>query len=196
MKDALPSSDSAVSKARPWALAWLDNGILWIGRLLSWLFLFTVLISFYEILMRYLFNAPTMWVHETASFLGGALFLFGGAYALANNTHVRVVLVYDHVSDKARRYLNLFHHICGLLFSALLIFGAWRMTENSWFAPWGDLRLETSGSAWNPPFPALLKGMVLLTVCVLFCQFVLHLINEVRLILSPQDTSDRESHDV
>jgi TRAP-type mannitol/chloroaromatic compound transport system permease small subunit len=196
MKDTTPSSVQAPTPTRPLALAWLDNGILWTGRLLSWLFLFTVLISFYEILMRYLFNAPTMWVHETASFLGGSLFLFGGAYALANNTHVRVVLIYDHVSPSVRRYLNLFHHLCGLLFSALLIFGAWRMTENSWFTPWGDLRLETSGSAWNPPFPALLKGMVLVTVCVLFCQFVLHLINEIRLIVSPTKPTDQESHDV
>jgi len=60
----------------------LDACIIKVGNALSLLFIFTVLISFYEVVMRYAFNAPTIWVHETASFIGGSLFVVGGLYAI------------------------------------------------------------------------------------------------------------------
>jgi len=157
----------------------LDAGIIWAGNAISVLFLFTVLISFYEVLMRYVFNAPTIWVHETASFIGGTLFVIGGAYGLATDKHVRVVLIYDHVSERTKQYLNVFHHIMGLLFTVLLSFAAWTMTEGAWYAPWGEMRLETSGSAWDPAYPALLKALIFGTLCVMSVQFVLHLIQEI-----------------
>ncbi|QUJ67922.1 TRAP transporter small permease subunit [Photobacterium sp. GJ3] len=158
----------------------LDAAIVNIGNLLSLLFLFTVMISFYEVLMRYVFNSPTIWVHETASFLGGSLFIVGGLYALATNKHVRVVLLYDMVSQRTRQYLNLFHHVMGLLFSVLMAWASYTMAHEAWITPWGEMRLETSGSAWNPPFPALLKGIIFVSLCVLSVQFLLHLIAEIR----------------
>jgi TRAP-type C4-dicarboxylate transport system permease small subunit len=158
----------------------LDKLLARVSEMLSYLFVFTVIISFYEVLSRYLFDSPTIWVHETASFIGGSLFVIGGAYALATDKHVRVVLLYDIVSQKTRHYLNLFHHIAGLFFSGMLVYGAYQMVANSWFTPWGDVHLETSGTAWNPPFPALLKGLILFTVILIFIQFVLHLINEIQ----------------
>ena len=36
------------------------------GELTSYLFIVIVGISAYEVVMRYLFGAPTMWVHELA----------------------------------------------------------------------------------------------------------------------------------
>ncbi|MBR9883289.1 MAG: TRAP transporter small permease subunit [Oceanospirillales bacterium] len=158
----------------------LDRCILWVGNLLSLLFVFTVAISFFEILMRYVFNAPTIWVHESASFIGGSLFILGGAYALANNKHVRVVLIYDQVSPRVRCYLDLFHSLAGMVFTGMLAYGAWMMTTNAWLSPLGELHLERSGSAWNPAFPALLKAIVLLVVCVMFIQFLLHLAADFR----------------
>ncbi|UDV01985.1 TRAP transporter small permease subunit [Marinomonas profundi] len=165
----------------------LDKAIFTFGNAISLLFLFTVAISFYEVIMRYVFNDPTMWVHETATFLGGVLFIYGGIYALSINKHVRVVLIYDIVSDSTRRWLNVFHHVMGLLFSGLLSWAAYQMVQDSWFTPFGDLRLETSGSAWNPVFPALVKGMVFATLCVMFVQFSLHLIQELNSLRKRKD---------
>lgn len=158
----------------------LDKAIYAFGNTVSLLFVFTVVISFYEVLMRYAFDSPTTWVHETASFIGGSLFVIGGAYALATNKHVRVVLIYDVVSQRSRHYLNIFHHLCGLLFCGMLSYASYSMVTNSWFTPWGELRLETSGSSWNPAYPALLKGIIFVTVMVMFIQFVLHLIQEIK----------------
>ncbi|SEG56791.1 TRAP transporter small permease subunit [Vibrio hangzhouensis] len=157
----------------------LDRAVIWLSKLLSWLFIFTVLISFYEVVMRYVFNAPTTWVHETASFIGGSLFIIGGIYAFAANKHVRVVLIYDSVSKQTRKYLNLVHHIVGLAFAGMLAHASYTMAKEAWFAPWGELRLETSGSVLNAPYPALLKGLIFVVLCVLVVQFSLHLIQEL-----------------
>ncbi len=166
---------------------WLDACITWVGDLLSLFFIFTVAISFYEVVMRYVFNAPTLWVHESASFIGGMLFVFGGLYAFATNKHVRVVLIYDAVSARARQWLNLFHHLAGLAFAAMMVWASYSMAEAAWFTPWGELRLETSGSAWNPPFPALLKGFIFISMCFLAIQFLLHLISEINGLRKEKD---------
>ncbi|WP_022942354.1 TRAP transporter small permease subunit [Psychromonas hadalis] len=161
----------------------LDAAIIKLGNWLSLLFIFTVFISFYEVVMRYIFNSPTIWVHETASFIGGSLFVIGGLYAFASNKHVRVVLIYDIVSKRTRRYLNLVHHIFGITFSSLMAYGAYTLAESAWFSPVGELRLNTSGSAWNPPFPALLKAVIFISFCILTIQFLLHLISEIKALL-------------
>ncbi|HEY5715745.1 MAG TPA: TRAP transporter small permease subunit [Psychromonas sp.] len=158
----------------------LDAVIIKLGNWLSLLFIFTVFISFYEVVMRYVFDSPTIWVHETASFIGGSLFVIGGLYAFASNKHVRVVLIYDVVSARTRHYLNLVHHLIGITFSALMAYGAYTLAESAWFSPNGELRLNTSGSAWNPPFPALLKAIVFIAFCILTVQFLLHLIAEIK----------------
>ena len=110
--------------------------------------------------MRYVFDAPTIWVHETATFIGACLFVLGGLYAFANNQHVRVVVLYDALGERAKNWLNILHHLLGLCFSGMTIYGSWFMMHSGLFAPWGTLRLETSGSAWNPPFPAYLKTLI------------------------------------
>lgn len=174
---------------------WLDKLIARLGSLLSLLFILIVFISFYEIFMRYLFNAPTIWVHETAAFLGGSLFVFGGAYALATDKHVRVVLIYDAVSAKPRLYLRLFHHVMGLIFSLMMVWAGYLVAKDAWRAPWGEWRLETSATAWNPPFPAFLKAIILLMMVVLSVQFTLHLIADIcRLIQKNDDSSAGEKH--
>ncbi len=162
---------------------WLDRGIVWLGEKLSWIFALVAVVSCYEIARRYLFDDPTIWVHETATFFGGALFVFGGLYALATDRHVRVVLVYDAVSEKTKTALRIVHHLFGLAFCGMMLFASWTMARKAVLAPWGDFRLETSGSAWNPAFPAYLKVMILLAFGVMTIQFVLHLVRDVRLLL-------------
>lgn len=170
----LPEKDEDVG------FTWLDRGIVWLGKKLSLVFAVIVLVSFYEIIRRYAFDAPTLWVHETVTFAGATLFVLGGLYALATDRHVRIVLVYDAVSPRAQRWLRVVHHLLGLAFCGMLLFASWSMATEAVLAPWGDWRLETSGSAWNPPFPAFLKVIILVAVAVMTLQFLLHLARDLR----------------
>ncbi len=170
----LPEKDEDVG------FTWLDRAIVWLGKKLSLVFAVIVLVSFYEIIRRYVFDAPTLWVHETVTFAGATLFVLGGLYALATDRHVRIVLIYDAVSPRAQRWLRVVHHLLGLAFCGMLLFASWSMATEAVLAPWGDWRLETSGSAWNPPFPAFLKVIILVAVAVMTLQFLLHLVRDLR----------------
>lgn len=173
-RDLLPDSDEDIGFTR------LDRAIVWLGKKLSLVFALIVVVSFYEIVRRYLFNSPTLWVHETVTFAGASLFVLGGLYALATDRHVRIVLVYDAVSPAFQRWLRVLHHLFGLAFCAMMLYASWFMAKGAVRAPWGGWRLETSGSAWNPPFPAFLKVIILVAIVIMTLQFVLHLIRDLR----------------
>ncbi|TBW50566.1 TRAP transporter small permease subunit [Marinobacter halodurans] len=180
--DLLPdTNDEDVGATR------LDRGIVWLGKKLSLVFALIVIVSAYEIARRYIFDSPTLWVHETVTFAGATLFVLGGLYAFATNRHVRVVLIYDAVSPRVRRWLDVLHQIFGLAFCSMMVYGSWFMTKDAVRAPWGAWRLETSGSAWNPPFPAFLKVIILVAMAVLMLQFILHLIRDLRRALKGGD---------
>lgn len=171
---ALPASDEDIGSSL------LDRGVVWLGKKLSLIFALIVVVSAYEIARRYLFDSPTLWVHETVTFLGASLFVFGGLYAFATDRHVRVVLVYDAVSPRTQCMLRVLHHLLGLAFCTMMVYASWFMAKNAVLAPWGDIRLETSGSAWNPPFPAYLKVLILVAIITLTLQYILHLIRDLR----------------
>ncbi len=172
--------DIQPDKGEDVGFTWLDKAIVWLGKRLSLVFAAIVGVSFYEIVRRYVFDSPTLWVHETVTFAGATLFVIGGLYALATDRHVRIVLIYDAVSHRAQRWLRVVHHLLGLAFCGMLLFASWSMATEAVLAPWGGWRLETSGSAWNPPFPALLKVVILVAVAVMTLQFLLHLIRDLR----------------
>ena len=49
----------------------LDIWVVKIGNIVGWLFFTAVIISIFEVIMRYGFNRPTTWVHETTLMLVG-----------------------------------------------------------------------------------------------------------------------------
>lgn len=171
---ARPASDEDIGSSL------LDRGVVWLGKKLSLVFALIVVVSAYEIVCRYVFDSPTLWVHETVTFLGASLFVFGGLYAFATDRHVRVVLVYDAVSQRIQCLLRVLHHLLGLAFCTMMIYASWLMAKQAVYAPWGAIRLETSGSAWNPPFPAYLKVLILVAIITLMMQYILHLIRDLR----------------
>ena len=46
------------------ALTPVDRLSLWLGRTLAWVFLIAVALTAWEVVMRYVFNSPTIWVHD------------------------------------------------------------------------------------------------------------------------------------
>ncbi len=158
----------------------LDNWILSTGRVLSALFLVSAIIIFFEIIARYVFNSPTFWVHETTTLLCALLFAYGGSHCLAKNAHIRIGLIYDVVSPKVRRYLDIFISFMTMLLMATMSYAAWILTEKSLFTPWGEFRPETSGSAWDPPLPATVKTFLLLILLMMLLQSTLHFIIHLR----------------
>lgn len=133
-----------------------------------------------EVVLRYVFNSPTIWAHETTIFLCGIAFVYGGLYCAARDRHIRVVLVYDAVPAGIRRVLDIVISVICAAASAMFAWAAWIMVQRAAFRPDGSFRLERSGSAWDPVYPGLLKVFLLLVMAVMAVQFVILAINYAR----------------
>ncbi|AML52152.1 TRAP transporter small permease subunit [Falsihalocynthiibacter arcticus] len=125
-----------------------------------------------EIFLRYVLNAPTIWAHETVIFLNASAFVFGGLYVVSRNSHIRVVLIYDYLSKPVRRHFDIAISLTSFLASVIFAWAAWQGVKRAIWTPAGDFRLETSGSAWNPPTPGLLKVFLLIILCLMAIQFL------------------------
>ncbi|EKE44871.1 trap dicarboxylate family transporter, dctq subunit [Oceaniovalibus guishaninsula JLT2003] len=151
-----------------------------LGIVFACFFLISTAIILYEIVARYVFNSPTNWVHETTTFLCGVSFIFGGLYALSRDKHIRVVLIYDAVPPAGRRWLNVALSVVGLVTMVFFAIASWQNTSNAIFTPQGDFRLETSGSAWNPAYPGMVKLFLFIVIVAMAAQFVVLIVNYAR----------------
>jgi len=139
----------------------LDTIALGVGRAAAWCFGAIVLLMVYEVVARYGFNAPTIWAHEASVALASFAFVFGGAYCMAEGTHMRItVLVEKHPAlERLSHWLSL---IAGAVYLSGLAYASWRMAERAiWrFSLNGAWNPERSGSTLNAPLPAYLKGLL------------------------------------
>ncbi|MDA3979577.1 MULTISPECIES: TRAP transporter small permease subunit [Gallibacterium] len=150
----------------------IDKVIEAIGHKLSWGYLLIVVISFYEIIARYVFNSPTDWVHETSIALAGFLMVYAGLFSYGRNKHIRVPILLDRVSAKWRNRLEIFSGIITLLFLGLLAYSSYFVAYSAAVSPTGEIVLERSGSAWNPPIPGLLKVAIFVLFVLFFIQVI------------------------
>ncbi|MEM9423573.1 MAG: TRAP transporter small permease, partial [Spirochaetota bacterium] len=127
------------------------------GDRLSWIYLLIVLISVYEVFMRYVFNRPTTWVHESSLYLAGIVMVYGGLYAYAKDKHIAVGVVTDLLPERVRTVFYALADVITLLYIALLTLSTILMAKEAVFAPGGAIRLERSGSSWNSVFPGVVK---------------------------------------
>ncbi|SOE16454.1 TRAP-type mannitol/chloroaromatic compound transport system permease small subunit [Hoeflea halophila] len=116
---------------------------LWVGRAFGWCILILTLSVSYEVFVRYVLNAPTVWAFDMMIQMYGALLLMCGAYALAQDTHVRADVVYRLFPVRVQATLDFVLYFLfffpGIL--ALVWFGyeiaadSWRYKEVSFNSP-------------------------------------------------------------
>ncbi len=122
----------------------IDSISEWSGKIFSWISLPLVLFMSYDVVMRYLFQAPTKWAYETTWMLYGALFILGGAYGLKHKLHVRVDILYNRMSPRSRAifdlvvYLVIFFPVFYILVTHSLIYAyySWELLEVSYISYW------------------------------------------------------------
>lgn len=158
----------------------LGRAITRVGDVFAVAIVFTAIALVYEVVMRYGFNAPTKWAHETVIFLTATTFVFGGLFGAASNRHIRVVLIYDSLTPRLRRVFDIAISLACALACALFSWAGWLVVKRAIWTPAGEFRLETSGSAWNPPTPGLLKLFLFGILIFMSLQFAVLAVNYAR----------------
>lgn len=105
-----------------------------------------MLATVYEVIARYVFNRPTIWAYEIAYMAMGTNFLLGMAYALREKSHIRIDVVFMHLSPRKKAMID----CIGYTF-LMLPFGFWLTWRLGLYALDAWFLGERSGeSAWNP----------------------------------------------
>ena len=60
----------------------------------------------YEVIARYVFNAPTIWAFDVTYMLYGTLFMLGAAYALHKGAHIRTDFFWEQFSIRKKGWID------------------------------------------------------------------------------------------
>jgi TRAP-type mannitol/chloroaromatic compound transport system permease small subunit len=127
------------------------------GRMIAWLTVVMVLLTFAIVVLRYGFNLGWIGMQESVLYMHGLVFMLGAAYTLKHDGHVRVDIFYQKFNAKQRAVVNLFGSIflllpvCAFILAISLdyVFSSWRV-------------MESSAEAGGLPFVYLNKSFILL----------------------------------
>lgn len=149
-----------------------DRLAVFIGRVTMMLIVLLTSVMLYEVILRYVFERPTLWANELSLWLAGFVFLCAGLYAMQQRSHIRIVLLYDAVPRWVQRIFDCISTLLIVTFAFFLIYGGYGEAFDKFY------RWETFGTAFDPPIPATMKPMVLFVVGMVAIQAVINLISD------------------
>lgn len=162
--------DQKVASKDDYEITWVDRINLIICHTTKYLIPGIILVMLYEVFVRYVLFAPTLWANELSLWLAGVVYLIGGIYAMRVRSHIRIVMLYDIVSRRTQRIFDLIGVIVLVLYVIALIKGGMPDASRAF------LKWEKFGTAWDPPIPATLKPLILISMVLITLQAINNLI--------------------
>lgn len=105
----------------------------WVGRAFGWCILILTLSVSYEVFVRYVLNAPTVWSFDTMVQMYGALFLMAGPYALAQDGHVRADVLYRLFTVRWQARVDFLLYVLFFFPGMIALFWyGWEIAADSW----------------------------------------------------------------
>ncbi len=158
----------------PEAPAWLVTVVTVIDRitgafagLVAWIVVAMVAALVYEVAMRYVFNAPTIWAYDVTYMAYGTHFMLGSAYALLRGAHIRTDIFYQSWSVRTRGIVDATLYL--LFFFPGMIFYFWMGWQE--FVHAFEIGERSDASPWRPPIWPF-KGVIPLAVLLMTVQGV------------------------
>lgn len=121
-----------------------------------------VCVYFYEVVSRYLFDAPTIWAHQASYLMFGMQYLLAGGFALLHGDHVRVDVVYIKLPERAQVGVDIFTSTFFFIFAIAIAGTCWRFFTDS--LDMSEVTDETWRVQYYPVKAMMVLGAVLLTL--------------------------------
>jgi len=102
------------------------------GRIFSYLVFIGAVMLSWEVVSRYVFDAPTIWAHGYSQRIFGSYFIMVGAFTLIRGGHVRVDLITSSFSFRVRKAFDLLNYAFLMLWGYVLITEGWRFFMSSY----------------------------------------------------------------
>jgi TRAP-type mannitol/chloroaromatic compound transport system permease small subunit len=111
----------------------IDSISMGIASIVRWLVLIMVIVQFGIVIGRYVFGVNSIAAQESVLYLHSSLFMLAAAYTLLVDKHVRVDVFYAGVTERTRRWINIFGHVFFLIPTMItLLYWSWPSVANSW----------------------------------------------------------------
>lgn len=152
----------------------IDNVNEKVGTLTAFLALPLVGVVVYEVIMRYIFDAPTSWGFELTTFLYGIHFILGFGYTHKHDGHVAIDVFEAKLPQRPRAILRIITNLV-IFLPTIGLLSAWSImyAATSW-KYW-----ERASSSWAPPvYP--FKTLMAIGFVLFFLQGVSKLIHDIR----------------
>ena len=124
----------------------LDRIAVASGHLAAWLIAPMVLSLYYEVVARYVFNAPTQWAYDMTFMLYGSFFMLGAAFTLQRKGHVRTDSFYADWSPRRQAAVD----ILGYLLMVVPVAGVFAFVGWGYFVKAFVTNETFVSSAWQP----------------------------------------------
>jgi len=138
----------------------IDSISDWSGKIVSFVIYAGILILAIEVVSRYFFNSPTIWAHGYSQRIFGSYFILIGSFALLNNFHVRIDLIYQRFSIRVKALFDIFNYSLLLLWSTVLVYEGYNFFNYSWM-----IKEVDESALRHPVYPVkflLLVGVILI----------------------------------
>lgn len=143
----------------------LSNGLVYGGALVSgFLILLTAFMVGYEVMMRYVFDAPTTWTFELTVFMIMYAAYLGSAFTMKAGKHVRVDFFTDWFAKFRLPSLAL-RILCNLVVLAFWLIATWTTLDETIAAyQIGDVTMSYERWPLAIPLAAIVIGGILILV--------------------------------
>jgi TRAP-type mannitol/chloroaromatic compound transport system permease small subunit len=162
-----------------------------VGLGIAWLNVPLVLAVAYEVVARYFFRSPTIWVFDVTYMLYGTIFMLGAAYALHKGAHIRTDFFFETWSIRTKGVIDSAAYLIFFFPSLLLLMIV--SGDEGWYA---FIINETSEQTpWRPilwPF----KMVVPLTCLLLMIQGVSEVIKSLHAALTGIELEHKEKLEI
>ncbi|TYO89555.1 TRAP transporter small permease subunit [Oceanicella actignis] len=110
---------------------WIDRLSLYSGEFVAYWAVIAVVVYYYEVISRYVFNSPTSWAHESMYLMFGMQYLISGAYAMLTDSHVRVDVFYARLPPRGKALVDLLTSVFFFIFAGTLLVTSWIFAMDS-----------------------------------------------------------------
>jgi len=158
----------------------IDRLSLFTGEFVAFWSVIAVFAYYYEVIVRYVFNSPTNWVHEGMFLMFGMQYLIAGAYAMLTESHVRVDVFYAKFTARGKAITDLITSVFFFIFAGTLLWTGWIFAADS------IGQREVSFTEWAIQYWPV-KVTIVIGAALLLLQGISKLAKDISLVFSPNE---------
>ena len=135
----------------------MDRLADFIGEFAKYLIYLMILVLLFDVISDKAFNQVQNWTVETAQFTLAAFYFLAGPKTLKDDTHVRLDLIYAHLTERGRAIIDMITVWIVMFYLAVMLWGATSSLKYSWMTK------QKLPSLWAP---SLVPIKVLMVICI------------------------------